>query len=48
MSDIVRVQYAGGQAQVRIGPRTLQVERRDDEQRGSVCPVELVSAALGS
>ena len=48
MSDIVRVQYAAGQAQVCIGQRTLQVERRDDDQRSSSCPVELVSAALGS
>jgi hypothetical protein len=48
MSDIVHVQYAGGQAEVRIGLRTLQVERRDDDQRASVCPIELVSAALGS
>ena len=48
MSDIVRVQYAAGQAQVHIGQRTLQVERRDDDQRSSSCPVELISAALGS
>ena len=48
MSDIVRVQYAAGQAHVRIGERTLQVERRDDDQRTAVCPIELVSAALGS
>jgi hypothetical protein len=47
MSDIVRVQYAAGQAQVRIGQRTLQVERHDDDQRTSLCPIELVSAALG-
>jgi hypothetical protein len=48
MSDIVRVQYAAGQAQVRIGQRTLLVESRDDDQRSSSCPIELVSAALGS
>ena len=48
MSDMVRVQYAAGQAQVRIGQRVLQVERRDDDQRSSSCPIELVSAALGS
>lgn len=48
MSDIVRVQYAAGQAHVSIGERSLRVERRDDEQRTGVCPMELISAALGS
>ena len=48
MTNRVRVHYAAGQAEVQIGERVLQVERRDNDARTSVCPVELVSAALGS
>jgi len=48
MSDRVRVQWAEGRAQVRIGDRVLAVERRDEDGRIFSCPVELVSAALGS
>jgi hypothetical protein len=48
MSDAVRVSYTNGQAEARIGERTLAVARRDDKARTSVCPLELVSAALGS
>ena len=48
MSDVVRVQYAAGQAEVHIGERVLHVERRDDDARTTTCPIELVSAALGS
>lgn len=48
MSDAVRVQYVDGRAEVRIGDRQLQVDRRDNETRDSTCPIELVAAALGS
>jgi hypothetical protein len=48
MSDIVRVRYAAGRADVHIGDRSLTVERRDDDARAAVCPIELISAALGS
>ena len=48
MSDLVRVQYADGQAEVHIGERVLHVERRDDDARAASCPMELISAALGS
>ena len=48
MSDVVQVHYAAGRAEVRIGERALSVARRDDEGRAEVCPLELVSAALGS
>lgn len=33
---------------VQIGDRTLEVDRRDDLARENICPMELVSAALGS
>ena len=46
--DFVRVQYADGGAEVRIGERLLQVQRRDNDTRTNTCPIELVSAALGS
>ena len=46
--DKVRVRYAGGGAEVRIGERLLQVQRRDNDTRTDTCPIELVSAALGS
>jgi hypothetical protein len=47
-SDIVRVRYAEGGAEVRIGERLLQVQRRDNDSRVYTCPIELVTAALGS
>jgi hypothetical protein len=47
-ADTVHVRYAGGGAEVRIGQRLLQVQRRDDDTRTDTCPLELVSAALGS
>jgi hypothetical protein len=47
-SDIVRVRYAEGSAEVRIGERLLQVQRRDNDSRVYTCPIELVTAALGS
>jgi hypothetical protein len=46
--DTVRVRLAGSGAEVQIGERRLQVERRDNDARTATCPVELVSAALGS
>jgi hypothetical protein len=48
MTDVVRVQYGDGRAKVQIGDRALQVERRDRDGRDYTCPIELVSAALGS
>jgi len=48
MMDEVRVRYVGGLAEVRIGNRVLEVDRRDNDARAYTCPVELVSAALGS
>ena len=47
-SDAVRVRYADGSAEVRIGERLLQVQRRDNDARSTTCPIELVTAALGS
>jgi hypothetical protein len=47
-SQPVYVRYVDGQAQVRIGARSLEVERRDDAGRTHTCPLELVTAALGS
>ncbi len=46
--DTVRVRYADGGAEVRIGERLLQVQRRDNDTRANTCPIELVGAALGS
>ena len=46
--DTVRVRYTGGGAEVQIGERLLNVQRRDNDTRTSTCPIELVSAALGS
>ena len=48
MSDTVRVRYADGRAEVRMGDRALHVERRDTDGPSYTCPVELVSSALGS
>jgi hypothetical protein len=46
--DTVQVRYVDGAAEVRIGERLLQVQRRDDDARTDTCPIELVSVALGS
>ncbi len=46
--DIVRVRYVDGWAEARVGSRSLTVNRRDDEARSYTCPLELVTAALGS
>jgi hypothetical protein len=45
---MVRVRYLDGHAEVHIGDRALQVERRDTNRRNNTCPIELVSSALGS
>ena len=47
-ADFVRVRYADGGAEVRIGERLLQVQRRDNDTRTHTCPIELISAALGA
>ena len=44
----VVVRYTDGHAEVQIGDRTLDVDRRDDASRIHTCPIELVTAALGS
>jgi hypothetical protein len=46
--DTVSVRYLDGGAEVRLGDRLLQVQRRDNDARTDTCPIELVSAALGS
>jgi hypothetical protein len=46
--DTVQVRYVDGGAEVHIGERLLQVQRRDNDTRTDTCPIELVSAALGS
>jgi hypothetical protein len=48
MTDLVRVSYASGSATVRIGAAGLTVEPRANDERSAVCPIELVSAALGT
>lgn len=46
--DTIQVRYTEGGAEVQIGERILQVQRRDNDARTNTCPVELVTAALGS
>jgi hypothetical protein len=48
VGDAVRVHYDGKHAHVQIRDRTLEVDRRDDAERTYTCPIELVTAALGS
>jgi hypothetical protein len=48
IGDVVQVRYIDHSARVTIGDRLLEVERRDDEGRIHSCPIELVTAALGS
>jgi len=48
IKDTIHVQYTQGRAQVKIGERTFEVDRRDDDTRTHTCPIELVTAALGS
>jgi hypothetical protein len=46
--DTVRVRYTEDSAEVWIGERLLQVQRRDNDARTYTCPIELVAASLGS
>lgn len=46
--SVVQVSYRSGRASVCMGDRLLHVERRDDADRTYSCPIELVTAALGS
>lgn len=46
--DEVRVQLVDAVVEVRVGDRVLEVDRSDNDARVATCPVELVSAALGS
>jgi hypothetical protein len=48
MTDLVQVHYTDGRAEVQIGNRALQVERRDNDARDHTCPIELVSVSLGA
>ena len=47
-SIAVSARYSAGHAEVRIGDRLLEVDRRDNDLRTRTCPIELVTAALGS
>ncbi len=47
-SVTVSARYNAGHAEVQIGDRLLAVDRRDDDLRTHTCPIELVTAALGS
>lgn len=44
----VVVHYADGYAEAIVGGRTIKVAAHDDANRNTLCPVELVSAALGT
>jgi hypothetical protein len=46
--DTVRARLTEGRAEIQIGERALQVDRRDNSARDNTCPIELVSAALGA
>ena len=46
--NVVVVEYKDGFANVIIGNRKITVARRDADTREDLCPVELISAALGS
>jgi hypothetical protein len=48
MQDDVSIRYAGGRAEAQIGEQTLTVQRRDDAAGVCICPIELITAALGS
>jgi hypothetical protein len=48
MIDQVCARYVEGCAEVRIGDRIVEVDRRDNDARTYTCPVELVSSALGA
>jgi len=42
------VTYKDGSANVHFGNNTLSIGRSDDASREYLCPVELVSSALGT
>jgi len=44
----VNVIYENGAAIASIGEGIIRVDRRDETGRNTFCPVELVSAALGT
>ncbi len=46
--NVIVVEYKDGFANVIIGNRKIAVARRDADTRDNLCPVELISAALGS
>jgi hypothetical protein len=48
IDSVVRARYLSGRAEVWVGDRPLQVERRDEEDRTYGCPIEFVTAALSS
>ena len=48
MTDEVIARSLDGRAEVRLGDRRLEVERRDEDSRAYTCPLELVTAALAS
>ena len=48
MTDEVYVRSLHGRAEVRFADHVLEVERRDTDSRVYTCPLELVTAALGS
>jgi hypothetical protein len=45
---MVHARLSEGQAEIHIGERLLQVDRRDNDARTTTCPIELISAALGA
>ncbi len=42
------VLYKDGAAEVDVGVRTIRVGRRDADDSANLCPVELVTSALGT
>ena len=46
--NVVVVEYKNGFANVLIGKRKMEIAWRDADTQDYLCPVELISAALGS
>lgn len=44
----VDVHYENGRAAITAGDHTITIVRRDADTRSYLCPVDLVSASLGS
>lgn len=44
----VTVKYRNGHANVLVGSRTLNISRQDENAPEYLCPIELISAAIGS